>query len=134
MFSFSTFPRFVAFLTCPFLGSWPFSETWCVFYQVFFAVLKQILDKYTSKYQTNHKKYFTITMKAHIWYVNHLKMTNIIIILMTIINVTNHHPHHHHCDCHHYQTCDVLACSASILHLMFISVGRYRLKPSSWWQ
>ena len=26
-----------------------------------------------------------------------------------------------------HQTCDVLACSASILHLMFISVGRYRL-------
>jgi len=28
--------------------------------------------------------------------------------------------------CVFYQTCDVLACSASILHLMFISVGRYR--------
>ena len=26
-----------------------------------------------------------------------------------------------------HQTCDMLACSASILHLMFISVGRYRL-------
>ena len=24
-----------------------------------------------------------------------------------------------------YQTCDVLACSVSILHLMFISIGRY---------
>ena len=28
--------------------------------------------------------------------------------------------------CVFYQTCDVLACSVSILHLMFISVGRYR--------
>merc|ERR1719268_766205 len=28
--------------------------------------------------------------------------------------------------CVFYQTCDVLACSASILHLMFISIGRYR--------
>ena len=28
--------------------------------------------------------------------------------------------------CIFYQTCDVLACSVSILHLMFISVGRYR--------
>ena len=28
--------------------------------------------------------------------------------------------------CVFYQTCDVLACSVSILHLMFISIGRYR--------
>jgi len=28
--------------------------------------------------------------------------------------------------CIFYQTCDVLACSVSILHLMFISIGRYR--------
>ena len=48
----------------------------------------------------------------------------IITIIILIITVTNHHHHHHH----HllYQTCDVLACSASILHLMFISLGRYR--------
>ena len=28
--------------------------------------------------------------------------------------------------CIFYQTCDVLACSVSILHLMFISIARYR--------
>ena len=30
--------------------------------------------------------------------------------------------------CVFYQTCDVLACSVSILHLMFISIGREALK------
>ena len=29
--------------------------------------------------------------------------------------------------CVFYQTCDVLACSVSILHLMFISIGGYSL-------
>lgn len=27
--------------------------------------------------------------------------------------------------CNVYTTCDVLACSASILHMLFISIGRY---------
>ena len=33
--------------------------------------------------------------------------------------------------CVFYQTCDVLACSVSILHLMFISVGNVIITLSS---